>query len=63
MRIDSCKKCGIELREYDDSARCQTCGKEFAQFVCIKCQLVTEPQYHVHRNSENILEDALKIVI
>ncbi|MGQ0771572.1 MAG: hypothetical protein ACT4NT_02200 [Nitrososphaerota archaeon] len=51
MRIDSCKKCGIELREYDDSEKCQACGQGFTQFVCAGCQLITEPQYHIHRNA------------
>lgn len=62
MRIDSCKKCGVELREYDNSERCDACGKEFTQFVCVKCQTVTEPQYHIHRNVVS-LENALKIAV
>ncbi|MFM7862414.1 MAG: hypothetical protein ACKO7Y_06715 [Candidatus Nitrosotenuis sp.] len=58
MRIDSCRKCGTELREYDDSERCLSCGKEFTQFVCVRCKIVTDPQYHIHN-----AVDALRIVI
>jgi len=56
MRIDSCRKCGAELREYDYSERCQACGREFTQFACVKCQTITEPQYHVHAKSNKGLE-------
>ncbi|MBM3903931.1 MAG: hypothetical protein FJ357_02140 [Thaumarchaeota archaeon] len=59
MRIDSCRKCGIELRQYGYAERCQSCGREFAQFTCLKCNLVSDPQYHIH----NKAKEALEIVI
>ncbi|HXG74164.1 MAG: hypothetical protein QW177_06340 [Candidatus Nitrosotenuis sp.] len=48
MRVDLCRKCGIELKEYSDSETCQVCGRDYAQFRCNKCGMVTEPQYHIH---------------
>ncbi|NDB32810.1 MAG: hypothetical protein EB150_04485 [Nitrososphaeria archaeon] len=60
MRIDSCRKCGTEQKEYDGSQRCQTCGKEISQFVCARCQIITEPQYHIHKRLE---QDSLAIII
>jgi len=50
MRIDSCRKCGKELRQHDRLELCQNCGKEFTQFVCEGCKIITEPQYHTHGN-------------
>ncbi|MFY9300292.1 MAG: hypothetical protein WAO91_03795 [Candidatus Nitrosotenuis sp.] len=51
MRIDSCRKCGAELREYDEVERCQICEKHYTQFRCKNCGIVTEPQYHAHSPS------------
>ncbi|EIJ65090.1 hypothetical protein BD31_I1074 [Candidatus Nitrosopumilus salaria BD31] len=42
MRIDSCRKCGIELciLKY-----CHGCGQPI-QFECKKCQKLTDEQIH-----------------
>lgn len=50
MRIDSCRKCGTEL-EHVDSEACQVCGKEYTQFKCQRCDALTEPQYHIHKET------------
>ncbi|QLH09620.1 MULTISPECIES: hypothetical protein [Candidatus Nitrosotenuis] len=49
MRIDLCRKCGYEMKKYEQVESCQSCGKDFEQFVCLKCSFVTEPQYHIHQ--------------
>gem|GEM_PF-6101735 len=36
------------MREYTQPEDCAVCGKEYAQFVCTKCNNITEPQYHMH---------------
>lgn len=49
MRIDMCRKCGNDRKKYEESESCKVCGRDFEQFVCQKCGIVTEPQYHIHR--------------
>lgn len=49
MRIDMCRKCGNDRKKYEESESCKICGRDFEQFVCHKCGIVTEPQYHIHR--------------
>lgn len=56
MRIDSCRKCGFEQKEYNNNELCQVCKKNFVQFVCVKCHTVTDPQYHTHNNIIKPLE-------
>lgn len=48
MRVDMCRKCGIELRKFEQPEKCDICGKEFSQFICSQCNIVTDPQYHNH---------------
>ncbi|MBI5147039.1 MAG: hypothetical protein HZA84_07455 [Thaumarchaeota archaeon] len=49
MRIDLCRKCGDEMRKYEQVESCNGCGRDFEQFICRKCNFVTEPQYHIHQ--------------
>jgi predicted amidophosphoribosyltransferase len=51
MRIDSCRRCGTELKKYQNSMACKNCGKDFEQFSCPVCNVVTEPQYHEHNEA------------
>ena len=43
MRIDSCRKCGIEL---EINKKCYVCNKP-NQFFCHSCSNVTEEQIHL----------------
>jgi predicted amidophosphoribosyltransferase len=61
MRVDLCRKCGKELKEFNQAERCSVCGKEFSQFACASCNMVTEPQYHTHNYSEaSLFEQSIK---
>jgi len=42
MRIDSCRKCGIELEE---NKKCDVCGK-VNQLFCHNCGSISEEQIH-----------------
>ena len=42
MRIDSCRKCGIELEE---NKKCDVCRK-VNQFFCHNCGFTTDEQIH-----------------
>jgi len=42
MRMDSCRKCGIELEE---NKKCDICGK-VNQFYCHNCGKISEEQIH-----------------
>ena len=43
MRIDSCRKCGVEL---EVNKKCNIC-KEANQFFCHNCGHITEEQIHL----------------
>jgi len=43
MRIDSCRKCGIQL---EVNKKCDVC-REPNQFFCHNCSNVTEKQIHL----------------
>ncbi|KAF6246982.1 hypothetical protein C6990_07835 [Nitrosopumilus sp. b3] len=42
MRIDSCRKCGIELEK---NKKCDVCRK-VNQFFCHRCGFTTDEQIH-----------------
>ncbi|WP_299290078.1 hypothetical protein [Nitrosopumilus sp.] len=42
MRIDSCRKCGMEL---ETNKKCEVCN-DAIQFLCHKCGNVTDEQIH-----------------
>lgn len=60
MRVDLCRRCGNELREFKQAERCNTCGEEFSQFTCAKCNIVTEPQYHIHAENNAAFEKPIE---
>jgi predicted amidophosphoribosyltransferase len=60
MRIDLCRKCGSELREFKQAERCHACGEEFSQFTCAKCNIITEPQYHIHPENNSAFEKPIE---
>ncbi|GFN40303.1 MAG: hypothetical protein YK1309IOTA_1590002, partial [Marine Group I thaumarchaeote] len=42
MRIDSCRKCGITLQEFQACSKCRKAIK----FICPKCNSVSDEQIH-----------------
>ncbi|WP_299293066.1 hypothetical protein [Nitrosopumilus sp.] len=42
MRIDSCRKCGMELEVHK---KCEVCG-DAIQFFCHKCGNISDEQIH-----------------
>ena len=52
MRIDSCRKCGNEMKPSDEY--CNVCDSPM-KFVCTECKKETDMQYHVqfHKNDHS----------
>jgi len=44
MRIDSCRRCGFDMRV---RGKCPAC-REAIKFVCKNCHVETEEQIHFH---------------
>jgi len=60
IRVDLCRKCGNELRTFNQAERCNMCGEEFSQFTCARCNIVTDPQYHIHMESNSSFENSIE---
>ena len=56
MRIDSCRKCGIEL---EINKKCGVC-KNVSQLFCHKCGNVTDEQIHLECNLKRLDYGVLK---
>ena len=44
MRTDSCRTCGVEMKEFQ---RCTAC-REVNRFVCFRCKKATDEQIHIN---------------
>lgn len=44
------------MRMYGDIKRCAVCGKNYTQFICVRCDIMTEPQYHAHKEMVTLIK-------
>lgn len=59
MRIDSCRKCGSEMKPSKDY--CDVCDSPI-KFVCTECRKETELQYHVQFHKNGTVQEPVPIL-